>query len=105
MIDARHDEIPPEMRCMVAIRRHGEWPRHEPLLATGSRRWIASHFQESKAVQRTAGAKSCFAVHSFAAALRWPRLPRKFRRLNACRTADFAVRPAHGRSAACPDKS
>jgi hypothetical protein len=39
------------------------------------------------------------AVHSFYAALRWPRLPRKFRRLNACRHADFALRPAHGRSA------
>ena len=34
------------------------------------------------------------AVHSFAAALRWPRLPRKFHRLNACRTAAFAVRLA-----------
>ena len=30
-------------------------------------------------MKRAAGAKSCFAVHSFAAALRWPRLPRKFR--------------------------
>src|SRR3984893_15718041 len=34
-------------------------------------------------------------VHSFAAALRWPRLPRKFHRLTACRTADFAGRLAH----------
>jgi hypothetical protein len=33
-------------------------------------------------------------VHSSEAALRWPRLPRKFHRLNACRTADFAVRQA-----------
>src|SRR5229473_2222841 len=65
----------------------------------GNGRWIASVFPESKAVQRSAGPKSCFAVHSSAAALRWARLPRKFRRLNACRTADFAVRPAHGRSA------
>jgi hypothetical protein len=24
MIDLRHDEIPPEMRCLVAIRRMGE---------------------------------------------------------------------------------
>src|SRR5216684_2167206 len=65
----------------------------------GNGRWIASVFPESKAVQRSAGPKSCFAVHSSAAALRWARLPRKFRRLNACRTAGFAVRPAHGRSA------
>src|ERR1700730_478739 len=34
-------------------------------------------------------------VHSFAAALRWPRLPRKFHRLTACRTADFAGRLGH----------
>jgi hypothetical protein len=99
MIDARHDENPREMRCLVAIRRSGELPRHKPLGATGSQGWIASVFPESKAVQRSAGPKSCFAVHSFAAALRWARLPRKFRRLNACRTAGFAVRPAHGRSA------
>jgi hypothetical protein len=70
MIDARHDENPPEMRCLVAIRREGEQPRHKPLGATGSQGWIASAFPESKAVQRSAGLKSCFAVHSFAAALR-----------------------------------
>src|ERR1700704_2505388 len=63
-------------------------------MATGSHGWIASVFPESKAVQRTAGAKSCFAVHSFAAALRWPCLPRKFDRLTACRTAGFAGRQA-----------
>ena len=40
-------------------------------------------------MQRTAGPKSCLTVHSFAAALRWPRLPRKFRLLNACRTGRF----------------
>jgi hypothetical protein len=49
--------------------------------------WIASRFPESKAVQRAAGAKSCFAVHSFEAALRWPRASRKFPPVNACRTA------------------
>src|SRR6202048_669930 len=87
------------MRCLVAIRRRGELPRHKLLGATGTQGWIASVFPESKAVQRTAGPKSCFAVHSSAAALRWARLPRKFRRLNACRTADFAVRAAHGRAA------
>ena len=37
---------------------------------------------------------SDLAVHSFAPALRWPRLPRKFRGLTACRTANFAARPA-----------
>jgi hypothetical protein len=26
MIDLRHDENPPEMRCLVAIRRMGECP-------------------------------------------------------------------------------
>src|ERR1700716_4750271 len=61
--------------------------------------WIASVFPESKAVQRAVGPKSCFAVHSSQAALRWPRLPRKFHHLNACRTANFAVRPAYGRFA------
>jgi hypothetical protein len=38
-------------------------------------------------MKRTAGPKSCFAVHSSAAALHWPRLPRKFHGLNACRGA------------------
>jgi hypothetical protein len=37
------------------------------------------------------------AVHSFAPALRWPRLPRKFNGVTACRTADFAVRLADRR--------
>ena len=50
-------------------------------------------------MKRPAARKSCFAVHSFEATLRWPRLPRKFNRLNACRTADFAKRPAYGRCA------
>src|ERR1700737_3203095 len=67
--------------------------------ATGGQGWIASVFPESKAGKRPARPKSCFAVHSSAAALRWPRLQRKFRRLNGCRTADFAVRLAHGRFA------
>jgi hypothetical protein len=31
MIDARHDEIPSEMRRLLAIRRHGEWPRRKPV--------------------------------------------------------------------------
>src|SRR3982074_2277702 len=61
--------------------------------------WIASVFPESKAVQRAVGPKSCFAVHSSQAALRWPRLPRKFHHLNACRTAGFTMRPVHRRSA------
>jgi hypothetical protein len=93
MIDVGHDENPPEMRCLVAIGRVGERPGTSRV-ATGSRGWIASAFPESKAVKRHGGAKSCFAVHSCEAALRWPRLPRKFQRLNACRTADFAVRLA-----------
>src|ERR1700737_2945434 len=67
--------------------------------ATGGQGWIASVFPESKAGKRAARAERCFAVHSSAAALRWPRLQRKFRRLNGCRTADFAVRLAHGRFA------
>jgi hypothetical protein len=78
MIDAGHDENPPEMRCLVAIRG----------------RWIASVSPNSKAVQRAAVPKSCFAVHSFEPALRWPCLPRKFRLLTACRTADFFAGPA-----------
>ena len=41
-------------------------------------------------MQRAAGAKSCFAVHSLQAALRLARLPRKFRCLTACRTANFS---------------
>jgi uncharacterized protein DUF4164 len=98
MIDARHDEIPSEMRCLVAVRPSGEC-LGASLAATGSQGWIASVFPESKAVKRAQGAKSCFAVHSFEAALRLPRLPRKFRLLNACRTADFAVRLANGRCA------
>ena len=40
-------------------------------------------------MKRAGRAKSCFAVHSSAAALRWSRLPRKFRRLNACQLANF----------------
>jgi hypothetical protein len=61
--------------------------------------WIASVFPKSKAVQRAVGSKSCFAVHSLQAALRWARLPRKFRCLNACRIAGFAAPPAHRRFA------
>src|SRR6202048_3529902 len=60
---------------------------------------IASRFPESKAGQRARGPKSCFAVHSCEAPLRWPRLPRKFPGVNACRTADFTARRAHGRFA------
>ena len=41
-------------------------------------------------MERTAGRKSCFAVHSLQASLRWPGLPRKFLRLSACRTAKFS---------------
>src|SRR5271167_42596 len=68
--------------------------------AAETQRWIAPVFPESKAMKRTAGPKSCFAVHSSAAALRWARLPRKFHRLNACRTAKFLVpRAALPRSA------
>src|SRR6266478_9163942 len=66
-------------------------PRRKPG-ATGSQGWIASVFPESKAGKRSAGPKSCFAVHSCEAALHLPRLPRKFPPLKACRTADFAVR-------------
>jgi hypothetical protein len=40
-------------------------------------------------MKRAVGPKSCFAVHSSAAALRWPRLPRKFLALNACLAACF----------------
>src|SRR3954462_11774324 len=57
--------------------------------ATGSEGWIASRLRESKAVKRGVGRKGCFAVHSSQPALRWPRLPRKFHNLNACRTAFF----------------
>ncbi len=41
-------------------------------------------------MERTAGRKSCFAVHSLQASLRWPGLPRKFLPLTACRTANFS---------------
>jgi len=51
-------------------------------------------------VQRGRGRKGCLAVHSLAAALRLPRLPRKFSRLSACRTANFAARPAEVRGRA-----
>src|ERR1700730_1529705 len=61
--------------------------------------WIASVLPESKAVQRAVGPKSCFAVHSSQAALRWARLPRKFRRLNACGIAGFAPEPVPRRFA------
>ena len=60
VIDLRHDENPPEMRCLVAIRREAKclgWR----LLATGDERWIASHFPKSKAVKRPAARKSCLA--------------------------------------------
>ena len=36
VIDLRHDENPSEMRCLVTIRPHGEWPGTS-LMATGSR--------------------------------------------------------------------
>jgi hypothetical protein len=126
VIDMRHDENPPEMRCLVAIRREAKclgWG----LPAMAVEGWIAPRFPESKAMERFASRKSCLkrdpdpkgrvsakwkpvfdgtnarrlpgdhaqtkisAVHSSEAALRWPRLPRKFPLLNACRTADFAA--------------
>ena len=40
-------------------------------------------------MKRDSGPKSCLAVHSLQPALHWPRLPRKFHRLNACRTGNF----------------
>jgi hypothetical protein len=55
MIDARHDENPSEMRCLVAIRIVRErlgWS----LVARGGQGWIASVFVESKAGSR-AGSK------------------------------------------------
>ncbi len=91
VIDLRHVENPSEMRCLIAVRQ---------LMATEGQGWIAPVFPESKARKRVTGPKSCFAVHSSAAALRWPRLPRKFHDLNACRTAKFLVpRAALPRSA------
>ena len=88
VVDLRHDENPPEMRCLLAICRIGGQPG-ERAMATGTQGWIASVFRKSKAMKRTARPKSCFAVHSSAAALRWPRLPRKFLALNACLAAHF----------------
>ncbi|MBP2429565.1 hypothetical protein ABIF38_000720 [Bradyrhizobium japonicum] len=41
-------------------------------------------------------------VHSSAPPLRWARLPRKFRPVNACRTASFAVREAYLQQATKP---
>ncbi|MGO8908329.1 MAG: hypothetical protein ACLQDM_03215 [Bradyrhizobium sp.] len=104
----------------MAIRRGCELPGTRLMAepdGNGKSRGIAPHFPESKAMKRIAPRKSCLqhdlekfsgkfmlkqrdlAVHSSEAALRWPRLPRKFHRLNACRIADFAVRPAYGRCA------
>jgi hypothetical protein len=60
-------------------------------MGDGLKGWIASVFLNSKAMERAARPKSCFAVHSYAAALHWPRLPRKFLALNACLAADFLV--------------
>ena len=40
-------------------------------------------------MKRAKGPKSCFAVHSLQAALRWARLPRKFRPVNACSAREF----------------
>ena len=97
MIDARHDENPPEMRCLVAIRRVanclGTSLGAKPW-ETGSKALDSISVPGVQGSETRPGPKSCFAVHSLEAALRWPRLPRKFRRLNACRTADFAVRLA-----------
>jgi hypothetical protein len=48
MIDARHDENPSEMRCLVAIRivrERLDWS----LVTRGGQGWIASVFVESKA--------------------------------------------------------
>src|ERR1700722_7273348 len=57
---------------------------------------IASVFPESKFLESRrrnarAGRKSCFAVLSLAAGVRWPRLPRKVHPVNACRTANILV--------------
>jgi hypothetical protein len=51
--------------------------------------WIAPASLKSKAGTPDGGGES-FAVHSLEAALRLPRLERKFQLLNACRAVDFA---------------
>src|SRR3954447_134065 len=51
----------------------------QAFLARGGPGWIAPRFEESKAMKRAAGPKSCLAVHSSQPALRSTHLPRKFR--------------------------
>ena len=100
MIDARHDENPPEMSRLVAIRRVGERPRRKRWLATGSQGLDSTSVPGVQGSETPAGPKSCLAVHSLQAALRWPRLPRKFRPLNACRTANFPCAAASSQRSA-----
>jgi hypothetical protein len=90
------------------------------LSAAGVAAGIASRFRQAKAIKRHSRAKSCssrnpekpqprivqirnqpagmlkadLSVHSFAAALRFASLPRKFLLLTACRTESFAGRQA-----------
>jgi hypothetical protein len=44
MIDLRHDENPPEMRCLLAIRRDGERLEDKPGWQRELKGWIASVF-------------------------------------------------------------
>jgi hypothetical protein len=50
-------------------------------------------------VQRLVEGKSCFAVHSFGAALRGQGRPRKVLAISVCRTADFTAGADEGRPA------
>jgi hypothetical protein len=54
--DIRHDENPPEMRCLVAIRVGSEVPLAS-VRTTGCLGWIAPQFPHSKASQRGARGK------------------------------------------------
>src|SRR3954470_19651592 len=59
--------------------------------ARGINAWLDSNcVMGVQGRDRPCGSPGAFAVHSFAAALRWPRLPRKFRVLKACRAGAFA---------------
>src|SRR3954470_3218149 len=70
---------------------------HAPHLMRGgcgfSEKHASGSIRGTAQTSRWIGKTRCpyLSVHSFAPALRWPRLPRKFHAVTACRNADFEV--------------
>jgi len=76
MIDLRHDENPSEIACLCAELSASERPWREARghESPADTTWVPEVQWNYEAMKkRTVDSTSCFVMHSFAAALRWPR--------------------------------